>query len=65
MVLEEDKGERRDIGMGVHQIYEVTPTFTLHAFIIHPTSLLEMQLRDLISHQKHKSVKEQVQILNN
>lgn len=55
MVLEEEKGERRDIGMGVHQIYEVTPTFTLHAFIIHPTSLLEMPSRDLISYQKHKN----------
>lgn len=41
--------------MGFHQIYEVTPTFTLHAFIIHPTSLLEMWSRDLISYQKHKS----------
>lgn len=62
MVPKEVKGEKTDIRVGV---YGVPPTSTVHAFIIHQNSLLEMQSRDLISYQNHKLGKEQVQVLNN
>lgn len=65
MVSKEVKGEKTDIRVVDHHIYGVPPTFTLHAFIIHQNSLLEMQSRDLISYQNHKLGKEQVQVLNN